>query len=188
MSKVLHIRNNMLIFDIQIYLMSENKKIRNTTPFEAYGINFRSKLEGRLYKVFADNGLTPKYEEITFNILSGFYPKIPFYDVYYDKKLKKKVYGRSTYKVQDITYTPDFTLMIDDILYIIEVKGKENDVFPFKKKLFRKWMEGYCKLTDRKMAYFEIFNKKQALETINLIKNNEIKFNSENGEIDEQSS
>ena len=49
-------------------------------------------------------------------------------------------------------------------------------------------MEGYCKLTDRKMAYFEIFNKKQALETINLIKNNEIKFNSENGETDGQSS
>jgi len=165
--------------------MSENKKIRNTTPIEVYGVSFKSKLEGHIYKIFVDAGLSPKYEEMTFNILSGFYPKIPFYDVYYDKRLKQKVYGRSLYKVQDITYTPDFTLIIDDVLYIIEVKGKENDVFPFKKKLFRKWMEGYCKLTDRKMAYFEIFNKKQALETINLIKNHEIRFDTEDEKTDE---
>jgi len=164
--------------------MFKNKKIRNTTPIEVYGINFKSKLEGNIYKIFVDEGLNPKYEEMTFNILSGFYPKIPFYNVYYDKKLKQKVYGKSSYKVQDITYTPDFTFIIDNILYIIEVKGKENDVFPFKKKLFRKWMEGYCKLTDRKMAYFEIFNKKQALEIINLIKNHEIKFDAENAEVD----
>jgi hypothetical protein len=136
--------------------------VRNATPIEVDGIAFHSKLEARIYKTLYDAGYCPQYENMTFNIAEGFYPTLPCIDVHYDYKLKRKVFGFNKIKVQAITYTPDFTFYKGDYLIIIEAKGRENDVFPLKKKLFRSWMESYHRLTGKNIAYFEIFNKKQA--------------------------
>ncbi len=150
---------------------SINKKVLNATPIEVDGIEFRSKLEARIYKTLYDAGYNPQYENMTFNITEGFYPTLPCVDVHYDYKLKQKVFGLNKVKVQAITYTPDFTFYKGDNLIIIEAKGRENDVFPLKKKLFRSWMESYHRLTGKNIAYFEIFNKKQAIEALEIIDN-----------------
>lgn len=150
---------------------STNKKVKNATPIERDGIQFQSKLEARIYKTLKEAGYDPQYENITFNIAEGYYPTLKCYDVHYDRKLKETVFGLNTIKVQAITYTPDFTLTKGDTLIIIEAKGRENDVFPLKKKLFRKWMEEYHTLTGKEIVYFEIFNKKQTLEALSIIDN-----------------
>lgn len=147
-----------------------NKKIRGATSVVEDNIEFRSKLEARLYAVLKENGFSPGYECMTFNICEGFYPKLPCYDVHYDRKLKRKIFGINTSKVQAITYTPDFTILLGNTLVIIEAKGRENDVFPYKKKLFRKWAEGYCEMTGMRIVYFEIFNKAQMLDAIEIMK------------------
>lgn len=153
-----------------------NKKIKNATPFEG----FKSKLEYRFYCILKENGYQPKYEEDTFILIDGFYPSVPSYDINYNYKTKKREFGLSNSKIRPITYTPDFTFYIGDILIVIEVKGRENDVFPLKKKLFKKWMESYYKATGKKVIYFEVFTKKQMLDTIDIIKEYENQFIAEN--------
>lgn len=148
----------------------ENKKIKNASPVVAHNISFRSKTEERMYSLFVERGLTPNYEAITFTIMSGFYPSAECYDVHYDRSSKQRVFGLSKQKIQDITYTPDFTIKHNDILFVIEVKGRENDVFPIKKKLYRRWMEGFKNATGNRVIYFELFNLKQAEEAITIIK------------------
>lgn len=153
-----------------------NKKIKNATPVDG----FKSKLEYRFYSLLKEAGYQPKYEEDVFILQAGFYPTVPSYDVTYNYKKKVKEFGLSNSKVRPITYTPDFTFYIGDILVVIEVKGRENDVFPLKKKLFRKWMETYYKATGKKVIYFEVFTKKQMLDAIDIIKEYEKQFITDN--------
>lgn len=156
-----------------VYTMgkSTNKKVKNATPVERDGIQFRSKLEARIYKTFKEAGYDPQYENMTFNIAEGYYPTLKCYDIHYDRRLKETVWGLNNYKIQTITYTPDFTMSVNNKLIVIEAKGRENDVFPIKKKLFRKWMEDYYTLTGKEIVYFEIFNKKQTIEALKIIDN-----------------
>lgn len=69
-------------------------------------------------------------------------------------------------KIREITYTPDITFMIEDLKVIIEVKGFENDVFPLKRKLFRKYLE----TVDYPVIYAEIFTIKQLREFLSYLK------------------
>lgn len=153
-----------------------NKKIKNATNVSSDGLEFKSKLEYRCFCLLKEAGYDPKYEEDTFIIQDGFYPRMPCYDENYVYKAKQRLFGLSSQKVRPITYTPDFTFYIGDILIVIEVKGRENDVFPVKKKLFRKWMENFYLSTKQKIIYFEVFNKKEMIRTIEIIKEYEKQF------------
>lgn len=142
---------------------SENKKILNATPLVYDDIQFKSQLEKMTYQTLRENGLPVEYEPKKFIIWEGFKPTVPFYNK--DKttrmlKLEKK-------KIIDISYTPDFLLKYNGWLVIIEDKGFENDLFPIKKKMFRKWLEE----NEPKSVYFEIYTKKQLLQAIEIIKN-----------------
>lgn len=118
-------------------------------------------LEITCYKTLIEKGFNPAYEERKFTIWEGFKPTIS----YYNKDNKTGLLKLDNKKLIDITYTPDFTFMYKDILVIIEAKGIENDVFPIKKKLFRGWLESQ----DFKTVFFEVFNKKQLLQAIEII-------------------
>ena len=139
----------------------ENKKIRNATATTYNNINFKSKLEESIYKTLLSAGFKPNYEKLKFVLWEGFKPTVPFYN-----RSKSKVFKQETTKLQDITYTPDFTFKYKDLLVIVEVKGVENDTFPIKKKMFRKWLEGH----HPKSIYFEIYTKKQLLQAVEIIK------------------
>ena len=116
----------------------ENAKVINATPCTYNDINFKSKLEMNIYKAIEKEGYTPLYEPITFTIWSGFKPRIPFYKK--GKASKKMALENS--KIRDITYTPDIIFYAGTRMVIVEVKPDyENDVFPYKKKLFRKFLE-----------------------------------------------
>ena len=141
--------------------MAENKKIRNARESVFNGICFKSKVEESFYKTLVAAGLSPDYELTKFVLVEGFKPTVPFYN-----RSKSKVFRMDMTKVRDITYTPDFTILYNDTLFIIEAKGIENDTFPLKKKLFRRLLESM----EMPCVYFEVHTKKELLEVIKIIK------------------
>lgn len=141
--------------------MAENKKIKNARESVFNGITFKSKLEESFYKTLMTAGLKPDYELTKFVLVEGFKPTVPFYN-----RSKSKVFRMDMSKVRDITYTPDFTLLYNDVLFIIEAKGIENDTFPLKKKLFRRFLESM----EMPCVYFEVHTKRELLEVIKIIK------------------
>lgn len=141
--------------------MAENKKIRNARESVFNGIHFKSKLEESFYKTLLAAGLEPDYELTKFVLVEGFKPTVPFYN-----RSKSKVFRMDMTKVRDITYTPDFTILYNDTMFIIEAKGIENDTFPLKKKLFRRFLESM----EMPCVYFEVHTKKELLEVIKIIK------------------
>jgi hypothetical protein len=149
-------------------MTSANKKILNASPLTWGGVEFKSKLEVMVYKTLIDEGFQPQYEQTKFVIWEGFKPIREFYD-----KDKTGVLKLNNKKIISITYTPDFIVDLYPYKIIIEVKGMENDVFYIKKKLFRKYMET---MQDCIPIYFEIFNKRQLLQAIQMIKVRQEKF------------
>lgn len=140
----------------------ENKKIINATPLDFDGISFKSKLEVSIYKKLKEEGLPVAYEPNKYILVNGFKPTVPFYT----KDKKTGGLKLDNKKLIDITYTPDFVISLQNITIIIEAKGFENNVFPVKKKLFRKLLEQ----EEGKYIFFEIFTirqLKQAIEIIN---------------------
>lgn len=141
-----------------------NKKVINATPSEYNGIKFKSLIEVMVYKTLLQNGFEPQYEPNTYIIWGGFKPTIPFYTR--TEKTKKQILNLR--KLVDITYTPDFYIEFQGLKIIIEAKGFENDVWPYKFKMFRHFLE---QQPDKdKYLIFEIFTKKQLLEAITIIK------------------
>ena len=143
--------------------MAENKKIKNASPLEYDGIPFKSKLEKMTYQTLKENGFPVEYEPRKFIIWEGFKPTIPFYN----KDTKTRMLKLESKKIINITYSPDFVFKYHDYQVIIESKGLENDLFPMKKKIFRKWLEEH----EPKSIYFEIYTKRQLLQAIEIIKN-----------------
>ena len=133
-----------------------NKKIVNATPIEYNGIKFRSKLEDRMYKHLLSMGITPDYELNTYVLSPSMKTKVPFYN-----RTPKRGFHQMGSHVSEITYTPDFTFNYNGLFVIIEVKGKENDVFPIKKNLFRKLIETF----DTPTILFEKRNKKELMNS-----------------------
>lgn len=138
----------------------DNKKILNATPTSFQGISFKSQTEKSMFRYLLNNGFNPSYESETFLCVEGFTPTVPFFN-------RKKVRGKHIYKnylntqpLPGITYTPDIIFMYRGIKVIIEVKGFENDVFPLKRKLFRRYLE----TLDYPVVYAEIFTLKQLRE------------------------
>ena len=139
-----------------------NAKIKNATPTKFNNIEFKSKLEASVYKTLLVAGFKPNYEKLKFTIWEGFKPSVPFYT----KNKQTRELDSEMSKIRDITYTPDFTFTYKGYLIIIEVKGKENDIYPVKRKLFRGWLELNCP----KSLYFEVFTKKNTQSAIDIIK------------------
>ena len=142
---------------------TENKKIINASPLEYGGISFKSKLEKMAYQTLKEQGFPVLYEPKKFIIWEGFRPNVPFYN----KDASTRMLKMDSKKVIDISYTPDLMFEYNNHLIIIEMKGFENNTYPLKKKIFRKWLESNYPNS----IYFEIFTKKQLLQAIDIIKN-----------------
>lgn len=143
-----------------------NVKVKNATKCCYDGIQFQSTLEKDSYIALLAEGFDPEYEKQTYVLQeTKLFPTL-HYAPFRDRKLHKDVWGLNKYKTISIKYTPDFEFMIGDTKIIVEVKGKANDRYPYQKKLFFKWLEDNCPNS----AFFEIHNKKQLLQAIDIIK------------------
>lgn len=147
--------------------MGRNRKVKNATAIEFDGIKFKSKLECNFYKKLLEAGFKPQYEKKSYLLWNGLKPTIPFYT----RDKKTKLLKLDMTKLRDMTYTPDFTFNYNGRFIIIEAKGKENDTYPIKRKLFRGLLEG---MTHNNPLFFEVFSQKQLQEVINIIKSYDI--------------
>ena len=161
-------------------MISINKKIRNATVVKSNKITFKSMLEKMCYNTLLEQGFNPQYEPFKIQLVDFTDSKVPFYDKETDKQQEKRrlLLGKNSPKLlvlksdkmQPITYTPDFYLKYKNLDVWIEMKGKENDCFYLKKKLFRKYLDNILTTTGQKSIYFEVYSKKQLLQAIEIFK------------------
>lgn len=103
------------------------------------GINFASGLERYMYMALKKAKIKAIYEGEVFTLIEGF----DFTKECYERQSngKKDFANRGNKKVLPIKYTPDF--IGDD--FIIECKGRANESFPMRWKLFKKYVEDNMK-------------------------------------------
>ena len=138
----------------------ENKKVKNAQVTTYDGINFKSKLEVFCYKKLKEYSIPFEYEKHKFTLFEGFKPS---FHCYFPNKLGKLELDLT--KLRSTTYTPDF---VGDY-WIVETKGRSNDLYPVKLKLFRELIEKDIKYKNYKL-FIEPHNQNQILQAIELIK------------------
>ena len=123
------------------------------------GINFASGLERYMYMALKNAKIKSKYEGETFVLLAGFHFDNEVYERCANGKGDYK--NRGCKRILPIKYTPDF--IGDD--FIIECKGRANESFPLRWKLFKKH------LVDNKLypRLYKPQNQKECDETVRLI-------------------
>ena len=124
------------------------------------GIKFASGLELYMYKALKKANIRAKYEGETFVLINGFH----FENKVYERQSNSKgiFKNRGCKRILPIKYTPDF--IGED--FIIETKGRPNESFPIRWKLFKhlmtKQFPGY--------TLYKPQNQKECDQVIELIK------------------
>lgn len=148
-----------------------NKKVKNAQPIEFNNIKFRSKLEMFCYSEAKKLKLNILYEPDKVVLLPAFEPKN--LTVITPKKVNGKYKLLHYYsKIRALTYTPDFVVHHKDYIIFIETKGRPNDTYPLKKKLFLNYCEKVLtKKLKKHIVFMEPHNQTQVLECLDLIIN-----------------
>lgn len=131
---------------------------------EVDGIQFQSGLEKFMYISLKTNKLFEYYEAETFELQPPFV--LPNQCIERQANGKGEMKQRSM-KIRSISYTPDFTGKD----YIIETKGRANESFPLRWKMFKRW------ITDNKdhRTIFKPQNQAECLKVIEYIINQRTK-------------
>ena len=128
------------------------------------GINFASGLERYMYMALKKAKIRAKYEGETFVLVNGFH----FENEVYERQAngKGEFTNRGGKRILPIKYTPDF---IGDN-FIIETKGRPNESFPIRWKLFKRLM------TEQFPGYrlFKPQNQKECDRVIQILKDGKI--------------
>ena len=124
------------------------------------GIQFASGLERYTYESLIENKLFDGYENEVFQLIESF----SFRNISYEKQANGKgdYTNRGQKNILGIKYTPDFVGKD----FIIECKGRANESFPIRWKLFKLW------LTNNKIGktLYKPQNQKEVDQTMTLIK------------------
>ena len=120
------------------------------------GIKFQSGLEVYMYKALKEARIVGEYEPTSYTLLNGFDLE--------SACLEKQANGKGEYKdrgckkILPIKYKPDFVGRD----FIIECKGRANESFPLRWKLFKAWITRHSP----GIALFKPQNQKDCDETI----------------------
>ena len=130
------------------------------------GITFASGLERYMYQALKKAKIHAVYEGATFVLQEDFNFEIDSYER--QANGKGDMVNRGQKKIQSIKYTPDFV----SSSFIIECKGRANESFPLRWKMFKKYV-------NHKMKHVTLYkpqNQKECDKVIELIiKKNNIK-------------
>ena len=129
------------------------------------GIKFASGLEKYMYQALKRAKVHAIYEGATFVLQEDFIFNIDSYER--QANGKGQMVNRGQKKIQNIKYTPDF---VSDS-FIIECKGRANESFPIRWKMFKKYVNKYLK----HVTLYKPQNQKECDEVIKLITKNQIK-------------
>ena len=123
------------------------------------GITFASGLEKYMYQSLKKNKIRAVYEGETFVLQEGFM----FDNESYERQSNGKgdMVNRGNKKILNIKYTPDF---VSDS-FIIECKGRANESFPIRWKMFKK----YVKENLPRVTLYKPRNQKECDKLIELI-------------------
>ena len=125
------------------------------------GIQFASGLEKYMYIALKKAKIHAIYEGATFELQEGFMFNIDSYER--QGNGKGAMINRGQKKILNIKYTPDFV----SPSFIIECKGRANESFPLRWKMFKKYV-------NHKMKHVTLYkpqNQKECGEVISLILN-----------------
>ena len=125
------------------------------------GIKFASGLEKYMYQALKNAKIHAIYEGATFELQEGFMFNIDSYER--QGNGKGAMINRGQKKILNIKYTPDFV----SPSFIIECKGRANESFPLRWKMFKKYVNHKIK----HVTLYKPQNQKECDEVINLILN-----------------
>ena len=125
------------------------------------GIKFASGLEAYMYKALKKAKIPAAYEGSTYTIFQGFDLNKTCIERCANGKGEYK--DRGNKKILPIKYTPDF--ICPKYSFIIECKGRANESFPLRWKLFKKYVVKNYPDT----ILFKPQNQKECEETVRLI-------------------
>ena len=118
----------------------KNTKTKRKGPVRAKrvmhdGITFASGLERYMYEALKKAGIETEYEGQTYTVLEGF----EFHNDSYERQSngKGEITNRGNKRILPIKYTPDF---VGDG-FIIECKGRANESFPMRWKMFKRYVK-----------------------------------------------
>ena len=98
------------------------------------GVTFASGLEKYMFIALMEAGIDFEYEGQTFELVPAF--RFIYNCIERQSNSKGDFINRGNKKVLNLKYTPDF--IGED--FIIETKGRANESFPLRWKLFKKWL------------------------------------------------
>ena len=125
------------------------------------GINFASGLEKYMYLALKKAKIHAIYEGSTFELQEGFMFDVDSYER--QGNGKGTMINRGQKKILNIKYTPDFV----SSSFIIECKGRANESFPIRWKMFKKYVKEHLK----HVTLYKPQNQKDCDEVIKLILN-----------------
>ena len=151
--------------------MEHTKKRKKRGPVRAKkvsfdGIQFASGLEKYMYQALKKAKIHADYEGCTFTLQEGF----QFENKSYERQSngKGEMVNRGEKKILPIKYTPDFV----SASFIIECKGRANESFPMRWKMFKNYVNHKLK----HVTLYKPQNQKECDKVIELIiKKNKIK-------------
>ena len=126
------------------------------------GITFASGLERYMYQALKKAKIHADYEGCTFTLQEGFTLENESYER--QSNCKGEMVNRGCKKILPIKYTPDFV----SSSFIIECKGRANESFPMRWKLFKNYV-------NRNMSHVILYkpqNQKECDKVIELILKN----------------
>ena len=150
--------------------MMKKKYSRKKGPVRAKkvsfdGIQFASGLEKYMYIALKKAKIQAMYEGATFELQEGFMFDIDSYER--QGNGKGDMINRGQKKILNIKYTPDFV----STSFIIECKGRANESFPLRWKMFKKYVNDHLK----HVTLYKPQNQKECDQVVGLIIKNKIK-------------
>jgi len=128
------------------------------------GIQFASGLEKYMYQVLKSFKIHAVYEGATFVLQEDFIFNVDSYER--QANGKGDMVNRGQKKIQNIKYTPDF---VSDS-FIIECKGRANESFPIRWKMFKK----HVKANLPHVTLYKPQNQKECDQVVGLIIKNKL--------------
>ena len=129
------------------------------------GIQFASGLEKYMYQALKNAKIKAEYEGKTYVLQESFAFEVDSYER--QANGKGDLVNRGQKKILNIKYTPDF---VSDS-FIIECKGRANESFPLRWKMFKKYVNDNLK----HVILYKPQNQKECDKVIELIIKNKIK-------------
>ena len=140
------------------------RKTKNRGPVRSKkvicdGITFASGLEKYMYQALKLAKIKTKYEGETYTLINSF----EFENSSYERQSngKGQFVNRGNKKILPIKYTPDFVGKD----FIIECKGRANESFPIRWKLFKRFINDW----QPRVTLYKPQNQKECDQVIELI-------------------